>query len=131
MSTEHTPLDAEKLLKLLSSIDRSLSHLAAVARLPHVYTDGAVKGLIDQYGKLKYAESAAFEKFEAANEQLRQDGLSYEQRVEKLGEDAAALVTAPHLQAHEERKKAMAELRKFRDENPLIVAIVDGTRCGQ
>ncbi|WP_460199033.1 hypothetical protein ACE15N_21740 (plasmid) [Xanthomonas campestris pv. passiflorae] len=52
MSKEPQPLNAEKLLALLTSVDRSLSHLSAVARLPHVYSEGAVKGLVEQYGKL-------------------------------------------------------------------------------
>ncbi|WP_267122737.1 hypothetical protein [Xanthomonas sacchari] len=88
-----------------------------------------MKNLKEEYAKLKYADSLALEALTEAHDRLRAEGLSYEQRVEKYGENRAARENAPILDAHEVRRATMAELRKFRDEHPLIVAIVDGTRC--
>lgn len=129
MSKEPQPLNAEKLLALLTSVDRSLSHLSAVARLPHVYSEGAVKGLVEQYGKLKFADSAALEVLTETGNKLAEDGLSYEQRVEKIGKEETDRLGAPQREALEVRRKTMSELGQFKKEHPLIVAIVDGTRC--
>ncbi|MGS0567049.1 hypothetical protein [Xanthomonas oryzae] len=129
MPKEPQPLNAEKLLAILTSVDRSLSHLSAVARLPHVYSEGSVKGLVEQYGKLKFADAAAFEALTQTGNKLAEEGLTYEQRVEKFGKDEADRHLAPQREALGVRRKTMAELGHFQKEHPLIVAIVDGTRC--
>lgn len=129
MTNEQMAVNFEKLLTLLTSVDRSLSHLSAVARLSHIYGESTVKGLVEQYGRLKFADSAAFEVLTETGKKLTEDGLTYEQRVEKMGKEEAGRHGAPQREALDARKKTLAELDKFKKEYPLIVAIVDGTRC--
>lgn len=50
MANDATAFDSQTVVSLLASIDRSLNDLSAVARLPHVYSELAIKSLIDDYG---------------------------------------------------------------------------------
>ncbi|MEA0952250.1 hypothetical protein [Xanthomonas campestris] len=128
MSTEPRPLDPEKLLDVLKSIDRSLFQLAAAARLPHVYPDTQRDSLKEELGKLKYADKAADENLTEANNEVSKDGLTYDQRVNKLGEPEAERIYAPVRQATQAKRAGSSALAKFRGEHPLILAVVDGTR---
>ncbi len=128
MSTEPRPLDPEKLLDVLKSIDRSLFQLAAAARLPHVYPDTQTDSLKEELGRLKYADKTAYEDLTEASNEVSKDGLTYDQRVSKLGEPEAERIYAPVRRASQVRRDSSVALAKFREEHPLISALVDGTK---
>ncbi|WP_440986249.1 hypothetical protein ACQHIH_21350 (plasmid) [Xanthomonas sontii] len=91
--------------------------------------DDAMKKLVVEYKSLSSADSAAFEAVKEASELVKADGLTYEQRVKQFGEEEARRHGKPHTDAVETRRLTLKALNKFRDEHPLIAAIVDGTTC--
>ncbi|MBB3923813.1 hypothetical protein [Xanthomonas arboricola] len=101
---------------VLEAINRSLSNLAAVSRLPYFYSESEAKSLVDDYRKLRAAFDADSRALDIARKAARK------------GAGDAPERTTDFAAASDARQESFKAVGKFAADHPLIAEIVDGSR---
>ncbi|MCX5470186.1 hypothetical protein OSH04_00510 [Alcaligenes sp. A-TC2] len=116
----------QELVKALAEIQKPLRIFAILKLTDEFYTKEEREKLLAKYESLIEADQAACEVLQAAKPQ---DGLGYEERVAKYGEQKAKDLFEPVADALNSRKETMRRVGEFESEHPLITQLF-GVRGG-
>lgn len=126
MSFKKEADQVQEIVKALAEIQKPLKIFAILKLADEFYTKSEREELLGKYEALINADQAVYESIQAAQPQ---DGMGYEERVEKYGEQKAKEVFAPVAAAMSARKETTQQIREFETQYPLITQLF-GVRGG-
>lgn len=111
---------------VLKSINASLAHLAAMTRLPLLYTSDEIKKLVQQYHALRDADTAAYQATQEALAALPEKGTSRDALVKLYGQEEVNRQYASFDQATKAKGATHEECMALSRKHPLIEQLVKG-----
>lgn len=116
MNTKET----DQTLEQLKSIASSLETLASLRLVETFYSAGERQELLARRRKLYEDDAAAYAELQAAQDAQPDQGVGYEARVKKHGEQVVAEQFAPVRAALEKRRETLRAIERFEAAHPLI-----------